>query len=158
MFGFGVGKIELNLAKTAFAGGETIEGTLLLTVKKPVKAKGLFVKLYATQLFQEQFNSMGKPEMREVKKTIYNFQESLDTEKEYPVCDAKPYPFKLVMPPMDNSTPRITNPLGNLSIAFNGFQIGGGAGPCGLPMWGVEGFLDIPMAFDVKANVSVVHQ
>jgi len=157
MFGFGVGKIELKLPKTAYAGGETIEGDLLLTIRKPVKARGLYVTLYATQLYREQYISGGKPEMRNVNQKIYSFQQPLDSEKEYGVCEAAPYPFKLVMPPMDTSMAQVQNPLGNLSIAFNGIQIGGGSGPIGLPVWEIEGFLDLPLAFDVKARVTVVH-
>ena len=158
MFGFGVGKIELKLPKTSYAGGESIDGTLLLTIKKPVKARGLYARLYAHQEYREQYISGGKPEMRNVNQQIYSFQQPLDTEKEYAVCEATPYPFKLVMPPMDNSLSGAPNPLGNLSISVGGFQLGGGAGPVGLPIWEVEGFLDIPFAVDVKAKVSVVHQ
>lgn len=158
MFGFGVGKIELRLPKTAYASGETIDGTLLLTVKKPLKARGLYVKLYATQVYREQYISGGKPEMRNVNQQIYSFQQPLDSEKEYAVCDATPYPFKLVMPSMDTSMTQVPNPLRDISIALGGLQIGGGAGPIGLPVWEIEGFLDLPLALDLKAKVSVVHQ
>jgi len=157
MFGFGVGKIELKVPKNAYAPGETIEGTLLLTVKKPVKARGLFITLFADQEFREQYVSGGKPDTRIIRRKIYNFQQQLDTEKEYPVAETTSYPFSVAMPP-EAGAPQTAavNPMGGfLTVSLGALQIGGGSGPIGLPQWALEGYLDLPYALDVKATVAL---
>jgi hypothetical protein len=156
VFGFGVGKIELKLPKTTYAAGEAIEGTLLLTVNKPVKARGLFATLYAEQQIREQVLNQGKMEMRTETRKIYNYQQQLDTEKEYlKTGEASAYPFSITMPPMAGVTQDIINPLHGFTISFGGLQIGGGPGPIGPAQWMLEGYLDLPLALDVKAKVNI---
>ena len=156
MFGFGVGKIELKLPKTTYSAGEAIEGTLLLTINKTVKARGLFATLSAEQQMREQVHNQGKIEMRTVSQKIYNYQQQLDTEKEYQKTgEATAYPFSITMPPMARVTQDVTNPLHGLTISFGGLQIGGGPGPVGPAQWTLEGYLDLPLALDVKAKVNI---
>ena len=156
MFGFGVGKIELKLPKTTYAQGEAIGGTLLLTVNKPVKARGLFVTLSAEQQIRERVYNQGKTEMRTVKEKIYNFQQQLDCDKEYQKTgEATPYPFSITMPSMAGITQGVIDPLHGFSISIGGLQIGGGSGPIGPAQWTLEGYLDLPLALDVKAKVSI---
>ena len=156
MFGFGVGKIELKLPKTTYAAGEAIEGTLLLTVNKPVKARGLFATLFAEQQIREQVRNQGKMEMRTEKRKIYNYQQQLDTEKEYQKTDgAEAYPFSITMPPEAGVMQHVVDPLHGFTVSIGGLQIGAGPGPVGPPEWSVEGYLDLPLAFDVKATVNI---
>jgi hypothetical protein len=156
MFGFGVGKIELKLPRTTFAAGEAIEGTLLLTVNKPAKARGLFAALYAEQQIREQVRNQGKLEMQTVKRRIYEFQQQLDTEKEYQKTDgAAAYPFSIMVPPDAGATRQVVDPLHGFTVRVGGLQIGAGAGPVGPAQWILEGYLDLPLALDVKASVSI---
>ena len=156
MFGFGVGKIELKLPKTTYAAGEAIEGTLLLTVNKPVKARGLFATLSAEQQIREQVYNQGKREMRTTTRKIYDYKLQLDTEKEYlKTGEATAYPFSITMPPMAGATQEFFNPLHGLTISIGGLQIGGGPGPTGPAQWILEGYLDLPLALDVKAKVKI---
>jgi hypothetical protein len=156
MFGFGVGKIELKLPRTTYAAGEAIEGTLLLTVNKPVKARGLIAALYAEQQIREQVRNQGKLEMRTEKRKIYEFQQQLDTEKEYQKTNgAAGYPFSITVPPDAGVTQHSVDPLHGFTVSMGGLQIGGGPGPAGPAQWSVVGYLDLPLAFDVKASVNI---
>lgn len=156
MFGFGVGKIELKLPKTTYAAGEAIEGTLLLSVNTPVKARGLFATLYAEQQIREQVRNQGKMEMRTETRKIYHYQQQLDTEKEYlKTGEATAYPFSITMPLIPGVTQNVSDPLHGLTVSIGGLQIGGGLGPIGPAQWTLEGYLDLPLALDVKAKVSI---
>ena len=156
MFGFGVGKIELKLPRTTYAPGEAIEGTLLLTVNKSVKARGLFVTLSAEQKIRQWVHRQGKEEMETVTEKIYEFRQPLDTEKEYLTTNgAASYPFSLTLPPQAGSTQRADDPLHGMTIGIGGFQFGAGPGPIGPAQWALEGYLDLPLALDVKAKVDI---
>lgn len=157
MFGFGVGRIDIRLSKTVFSANEVIEGTLLLTLKKPVKARGLYAILSADQQFREQVRNQNRIEMQTVTRRIYNFQQQLDTEKEYPKTDGvKEYPFSVAIPPEASALSGIPDdPMHGFSVNIGGMQIGSGPGPVGPAQWSVEGYLDLPLAFDVKAKTSI---
>ena len=157
VFGFGVGKIEVSIPKKNFTPGEEINGTLLLTMKKPAKARGLFIKIFAEQRFREIRNQGGNQNSTEVIRVIYSFQQGLDSEKEYPVTSTPTaYPFTLVVPSGTNaSTTTPTSPLGNLQISMGGFTLGSAAGPIGPPQWYLEGFLDLPLALDLKTKIAL---
>jgi len=49
VLGFGEIKVDLQVSKFNFKPGESIEGTVSIKLKKPKKAKGVFVSLYADQ-------------------------------------------------------------------------------------------------------------
>jgi len=156
VFGFGVGKIEINIPKKSYKPGEEINGTLFLTVKKPVKARGLFIKIFAEQRFREIRTMNGKQDTTDVVRVIYTYQQGLDIEKEYPVTDPPAaYPFTLAVPGSAGSGGTLSSPLGNLQISAGGFTIGSGPGPIGPAQWYLEGFLDLPFAFDVKAKLAL---
>lgn len=156
MFGFGIGKIELKLPKTTYAAGEVIEGTLLLTVNKPVKARGLLITLYAKQRFRKEELDEGRIVMATVTEEIYNYKQQLDGEKEYQKTgEATAYPFSITMPPMARVTQDAINPLHEFTISLVGVQVGGGPGPIGPAQWTLEGYLDLPLALDVKAKVNI---
>ena len=160
MFGFGVGKVEISIPKKNYKPGEEITGNLLLTVKKPAKARGVFLKIFAEQRFREIRIQNGAQHETQVMRQIYTFQLCLDGEKEYPVTSSPTaYPFTIAVPssahPNDGLSAPLTNPLGNLQIAIGGLTIGGGAGPIGPALWYLEGFLDLPLAFDVKQKLAL---
>src|SRR5512136_159822 len=101
MFGLGAGSIAINIPKTAYNAGEEIAGTLELDVRKPVKARGLFLKFYAEQEFREMRHQGGSGKMEPVdtKRRLYEYQLELDQEREYAKTNgAVAYPFSLAVP------------------------------------------------------------
>lgn len=154
VFGIGAGKIELKLPKTAFSPGEKIDGKLLLSLSGPMNAKGLFVRLYAEQSFREKD---AKGNMTVKTRRIYDFPLQLDGEKEYPkTAEPLSYDFELKVPESAGQKQEQQSPLpGWLSSVSIGLLQIGGSGPVGLPRWFVEGHLDIPLAFDIKARVQL---
>jgi len=142
MFGIGAGKIELKLEKTTFSPGETIEGQLLLSLNGPVKAKGVFVKLYAEQSFRQK----DKIETRRV----YEFPLQLDGEKEYPkTTEPLSYDFQIKVPESAGQVQQ------RPSLSIGPITIGIGSGAVGPLKWFVEGQLDIPLAFDIRNRVQL---
>ena len=151
--------MELKLAKTTFAPGETIEGQLLLTVNGPTKAKGVFVKLYAEQTVREY--SVGDRRPHNEVRRVYEFPLQLDSEKEYAkTVQPLAYDFKIKIPedaakssaPAQSGMPGLPN-IG-IGISIGGFPLGGtgGASPA---RWFVEGQLDIPLGIDIKNRVQI---
>lgn len=157
MFGFGVGKIEVSIPKKNYSPGEEIKGNLLLTLKKPARARGVFIKIFAEQRFREVQSQGGKQSTSDVMRVVYTFQEALDSEREYEVTSTPvSYPFTLLVPGSANSaTAEPSLPFGNLQISMGGFSLGPGAGPIGPAQWYLEGFLDVPLAVDVKAKLAL---
>jgi hypothetical protein len=157
MFGLGTGSIELRLPKTAYQAGEEISGTLLLNVKNPAKARGLYVKIYAEQKVREM-RSSGSGKMRPVETTrkLYEYQIELDKEREYPKTNgAVSYPFKFVVPEGARSGHAAEKPMDGTDLLISAIRLGTGVGPLGPVKWYLEGFLDLPMAFDVSAKMQL---
>jgi len=155
MFGFETAVIDLELPKTAYAGGELIEGTLFLSVKKPVKARGLSVTLVAGQQFREQVYSDGEPWTCTSTRKIYDFRQLLDCGREYTAATDTPYPFSLVMPPVDLTARAAAGYPGSFPAAPG--SPGTGPVPVGRPAWSVEGYLDVlPMAEEIRARIAIV--
>ena len=78
---FGKGKIDIIIPKSNFVPGDTISGKVILTFKKPVKAKGVNISLIGEQTqTREGFSSSDKTS---TKTRIYVFMQRLDGEKEY---------------------------------------------------------------------------
>lgn len=149
MFGIGVGKMEMKIPKTSFTSGEEIEGTLYLTVNKPVKANGVFIRLYAEQERQE-YNEKGEQERHRV--TIYDSPVQLEGAKEYgKTGEPLVYPFKVKVPPLFllnmPSHETIGLGIGPLKIGI--------PRSLGLPRWYLQGYLDLPFAFDVKTSTEL---
>jgi len=93
MFGLGKGKIELQLDKYQFKPGEEIKGTLIMTLKKPVEAGGVDIRLFAQQR-QTRYTSKGTSTRY---MTLYDFSLPLDREKTYPPQPSS-YKFSLKIP------------------------------------------------------------
>jgi len=166
MFGLGAGKIEIYIPKTAYVVGEPIEGTLVLSVNSTVKARGVFLKLCADQKFREYIydsgshHSSGHGHWTTTTKTVYNFVLQFDGEREYPKTPQPlSYPFRIFVPKEADTLRQSawSGGSGNPVISIGPLQIGGGdsmgGGPVGPPDWYLEGYLDLPFAFDVSARV-----
>jgi hypothetical protein len=165
MFGIGAGKVEIYIPRTAYTVGEAIEGTLALTVNSPVKARGVFLKLFAEQKFREYHHDSGPHHsssdghMTTVTRTVYDFVIQFDGEREYPkTLQPVSYPFRVYVPQEAISLRQSAGTggpvisIGPIKIGGSGF-IGGGTGPIGPPEWFLEGYLDLPMAFDVSKRI-----
>ena len=150
MFGIGAGEIDVVIPGVIFSHGQIIEGQVLLTVKKPTKAKGVFVKLYVEQKYRER-HSDGK--MHDATRILYDFSVPLDGEKEYPPTPAPvSYPFRIKVPEgagvsAMGSLPQIN--LGPFSIDLGGIS---GSSPV---RWYLEGYLDVPFGLDVRKKIQL---
>jgi len=166
MFGIGAGTIEIRIPKIAYVVGEPIEGTLVLSVNSPVKARGVFLKLCADQKFREyvydsgSHHSGGHGHWTTTTKTVYNFVLQFDGEREYPKTPQPVgYPFRIFVPKEANTLRQYpgSGGYGSPAISIGPLQFGGGSsmggGPVGPPDWYLEGYLDLPLAFDVSTRV-----
>ncbi|MFH1589847.1 MAG: hypothetical protein ABIB43_04740 [archaeon] len=95
MFGFGKGKIEIQLNNYNYAPGQTIEGTVSLKLKKPLQGKELSIRLFGEQKISQGYGT--NKSYRTVK--IFDFKQPLDREKEYlPGSQPLVYQFKITIP------------------------------------------------------------
>ena len=78
---FSKGKIDIILSKSNFAPGDIISGKVILTLKKPVKARAVNISLIGEQTTTHGgFSSSDKTTS---KTRVYDFKQQLDKEKEY---------------------------------------------------------------------------
>jgi hypothetical protein len=151
--GFGIGTIRLEMPKTRYTAGNAIEGTLLLSVSRPVMARGLFAILSAQQQFSKQ------PGLREnglhvVPRKVYHYQQQLDGEREYQkTAEPAAYPFRLKLPPIAGFMQDTPDPASGSAAVTGSVGSSDGSVPFGPPEWSVEGFLDLPLAFGVRETV-----
>jgi hypothetical protein len=149
----GIGTIRLDLPKTRYAAGEAIEGTLLLDISRPILARGVFAVLSAQQQFYRRPDLQGNG-MRTVTRKVYHYQQQLDGRREYErTAEPTPYPFRLMLPPRVGFLQDVQGPAGGTATAISNLPAIDGSVPSGTPAWSVEGFLDIPLAFDVRETV-----
>jgi hypothetical protein len=154
--GFGIGTIRLELPKIIYIVGETIEGTLLLCVNRSVPARGLFAILSAQQQFYKQPDPYSKNGLHTVMRKVYHYQQQLDGEKEYEkTAEPVAYPFRLMLPPIVGFMQDARDPANGSGAMMGSVRTIDGSIPFGPPEWSVEGYLDLPLAFDVKAKVSI---
>lgn len=135
VFGFGEGKIEFSLPKTAFAYKEMIQGSLTLTLKKPKNARKLRVVIQAVQK-SNQYSARGSSVSSKSQKTVmFSNEIVVDGEKEYPV-GTKEYQFQIQVP--DQSVlPQ--KPGGKLGDAMGALQMLAGT----RVVWELKASLDV---------------
>src|SRR3989338_7711468 len=90
MFGFGKGKIEIQLNNFNYAPGETVEGTLSLSLKKPILGKELSISLLA----EEEVTEMQGNNYNSRTHELFYFKQHLSGQKEYSFGNQS-YPFKM---------------------------------------------------------------
>jgi hypothetical protein len=108
MFGFLKGQMDIVIPRTTYDYGETIEGKVRLELKKPQKAKGVFIHLQQVEHYTEHRDGKHVPKSR----VLYGRSITLDSEKEYPSGTLMEYPFqfdipKYEMPNMDGTMGKI---------------------------------------------------
>ena len=94
MFGFGKGKMQIKLNKFNFTEGETIEGVLSFTVKKPQHSKEASIQIFAQQQTTQFVN--GRRDYHTI--TVFDFKQPLDGEKDYAPGTPVEYPFQIKIP------------------------------------------------------------
>lgn len=146
MLGFLKGSIDVQLPKVDYAFGETVEGTLVLRLKKSVKARGLCIQLVGEC---RQTRLMGGRRSTRVEK-VYDFKLNLDNEKTF-AAGEQSYSFKLKLPKnsADAATAEgVTGTLMKAAQMFSGTRTS-------LTKWYLTGYLDVPFGFDVSKKVQL---
>lgn len=141
IFGFQKGKIKIKLNNYNFMGGDTIEGILELTLKKPLQAKELSIQIIAEE---SRYNSNDNSQTWS---TVFDFKQPLDGEKEYP-AQVVSCPFKIAIP--KNNEPNAELPGGVFGIVL---QHLGNMSRRSLK-WSLTGRL-VVSGFDITKKVSI---
>ena len=147
MLGFGKGKMEIKIDKTTFSPGEVIKGTVLVSLKKPQKAKELSVTFYGEEEIRQSYDEDNTTRTRK----LYEFKQHLDDEKEYNAGQDLTYNFEI----------KISDDLLQQGMPKKGVL--GALSKVGKFMsrsrsrvyWYLFARLDIPWAVDVKKRVQV---
>lgn len=81
---FGKKKMEMTLNSYNYSPGDDITGTINLNLKKPVNARGLFIRLKGEESATESYtDSEGNRRTRTVWNKIFDTKLPLDGEREY---------------------------------------------------------------------------
>jgi len=136
------GKMELTLEKLNFTRGEKVKGHAKLTTERPIKARGVFARIYA-----EEETHGSKSTNTHV---IFDFQQPLEQgEKEYSAGD---YDFELRIPAGANA-PQLPQGAETAVAALN--MIAGTGFKTTFVKWYVEAKLDIPGGRDVGKRLQI---
>lgn len=152
VFGFlKKGNMKLELNKFSFSPGEEITGKVVMTLKKPVQARGVNIVLVAEQKTTNVgFSSQGAKTQTKVEKVV-EVPIPLDGEKEYGTQPYE-YTFSVKVPDVKNAQA----PEGALGTAVKAAAyLTQGAHALN---WYVEAKLDVPKGFDLgkKQAITVV--
>lgn len=155
VFGFGEGKIELILDKSVAQYGDTINGRLILDLKKPKAARQLRVRISAEKV-QGGGTRIGPGSVSHSsgqKSTLYQNDTILDGEKEY-AQGKKEYTFQIQVPNQDVMPMQAKMPGGALGQAIGAASMLTGMGA--RINWFVTASLDMPgMDISKKVQLSV---
>ena len=157
---FEKGKINIMIPKTSFSPGDTISGDVALTLKKPVKARGVSISLIGEQK-NTRVGGMrgGGKEMSTTTQRIriYDFKQQLDSEKEY--SQGGGYHFEIKIPADILSTkpqmPEIGGKLGQGLKMAQAAAAMTGAIPFQQTKWYLLAKLDVPGGMDIKKKADV---
>ncbi|MFH1506476.1 MAG: hypothetical protein ABIE94_05840 [archaeon] len=145
MFSLGRGKIQINLTKYQFAPGDTIDGTVLMTLKKPTEAAGVKIRLVA----QERVVTGGGSSRNSRTVTLFDFELPLDGPKTYLAGQPFSYNFSIKVPPtLKSEFP--DNKLGAALKMASTFM-----GARGVINWFLKASLDIPKKIDFSKTVKI---
>ena len=156
---FGKGKINISLQKTGYAPGDTISGNVALTLKKPVKARGVSISLIGEQKNTRVGGMTGSQAMSTTTKRIriYDFKQQLDSEKEY--NQGQEYRFEMKIPAdILSAKPQMPELGGKLGQGLKIAQAAAamtGTIPFQQTKWYLLAKLDIPGGLDIKKKADV---
>lgn len=146
MFSFGKGTIEIQIPKYDYAHGETIQGTVILKLKKPIKAKGLFLEFYGERKVSR---FAGKRHTTRTMK-VFDFKQPLDEEKEYSTTE-QTYRFSIKIPKDIVGQSSQEGVAGTLMRATQLLTQTMQSNT----RWYLTAYLDIPWAFDVSKKIQI---
>ncbi len=146
---FDKGKIEVSVARTHFAPGDTITGKVSLTIKKPVAAKEVSVSLIGEQTTTRGGGLAGGERRRE-KERVYDFKLALDGEKEY--SQGGEYAFEIKIPAdiLNAAGPQLEGAVGQ-AVKIAQVVTGGSSST----KWRLQAKLDIPRGIDIKKDIDL---
>ena len=152
MFGFGKGKIEIQLASYQFSPGDTIEGTVSLKMKKPTKARAVRIGLIGEKVqsgVSVSFGNSPRTRNSQQNQTIFEFSQPLDGEKEY--SGDSNYSFKIKIPANVLTQAKIGD--GALGTVVRAAQLL--SGDTSQIKWWLVANLDVPGGLDVSKKVQI---
>jgi len=142
MFGFLKGKMKIVLENYNFKEGDTIQGQVLFTLKKPAESRELTIRLVA---YQRNRTSRGSSTFQK----IHDFKMILDQEKSYPASQEINYNFQVAIPKNILSGVQIDPRLKSIVKAAS-MLTGMGSSI----KWYLEGRLNMP-GFDLTKKVQI---
>lgn len=150
---FGPDKITVTLDKYQYKPGDVIKGKVGLNLRKPMRARKLFVSLLG-KVRTTSRDSHGRMQTQDV--TIYDFTIPLDGENDYL---SELYPFEIKIQSdileMHSSSERVQQmlqeKLGTFGVIL-GKMATAGQGPV---RWMVHAQLDIPLGLDVHKTQDI---
>jgi len=151
---FGPDKIVVNLDKYQYKPGDVIKGSVGLNLRKPVRARKIFVSLLGKMRVTHR-DSKGNMQTEDL--TVYEFTIPLDSENDYM---SEIYRFEIKIQPdilqMHSSSQQLQQilqaKLGTFGT-FLGQMATGGPGPV---RWMVHAQLDMPLKIDVQKTQDIV--
>ena len=159
MFGLGKGKINITIQRTNYAPGDTISGNVVLTLKKPVKAREVSISLIGEQKNTRVGGMTGSKDMSTTTQRIriYDFKQQLDSEKEY--NQGREYHFEIKIPAdilsIRPQMPELGGKLGQGLKVAQAAAAMTGAIPFQRTKWLLLAKLDIPGGLDIKKKADV---
>ncbi len=137
------GKMSIELDKTIFQPGETIEGTVTLHLNKPGKGRGVYISIFSSEGSGGGARGPGgKGGGGGSSKHVWDSQR-LDSAKEYPAYQTLTYPFQL-------TAPSLSNPLAPLMGMWRRLTRDTSPRAPGAKSYWIEAKLDLDMAVDVS--------
>ena len=147
---FGKGKIDVIIPKTNFSPGDTISGSVVLTLKKPVKAREVNISLIGEQTTTK--GGITSSEQSKNTTRIYDFKQRLDGEKEY--NREAEYHFEIKLPSdilsRQPQMPQVGGALGHglrIAQAITGMGV--------WTNWYLLAKLDVPGGIDINRKVQI---
>ena len=147
---FGKGKIDIAISKTNFAPGDKISGSVVLALKKPVKAREACISLIGEQT-TTRGGIIGTEQSKSTQR-IYDFKHRLDGAKEYD--REASYDFEIKLPAdilsRQPQMPQVSGALGQ------GLKIAQAVTGMGVwSSWYLLAKLDVPGGIDVSKKVQI---
>lgn len=147
---FGKGKIDIIIIKTDFNPGDKIYGNVVLSLKKPVKAREASISLIGEQTTTR--GGITSTEQTKNTTRIYDFKLRLDGEKEYDAETKYDFEIKLSADILNRrpQMPQVSGALGQglkIAQAFTGMGVWSN--------WYLLAKLDIPGGIDISKKVQV---
>jgi hypothetical protein len=151
--GIGLGTVKLSLAKTRFAPGEAITGSITLALPEPIDGKRLVVGLRASQRTIEYSKVGGVRTAGTTTATIYKFEHEVAGAQAYASGEHR---FELPVPP-DALDLRASPGTGGGKIGEVARAVSSVVAPTAGPIeWRVWALLEIPWSRNLDHTVDII--